>query len=200
MKENWLYIKSPDCYGAPSVIQFNNNEINYFIIEKDNEDSLLKIKGENRSENLTETKHQLINPNRLRFFEKGKIYHSLSNEESITEDCIFENDYQKLHPTETRLTENEIESLKFEFNWNGEKINVRFNEDLDPPYIQEINKRMNREGRKILIEKLNDTLFVSFYENANLDNLLPIKYVDSQKIILYGFHKEPCEIDCQISL
>lgn len=199
MKENWLFIKTPDHYGIPEIIQFDNNEINYFIIEKDNENSSLKIKGENRSKNLIEIEHQFINQNRVRFFEKGKISHFLSDDESITEDSIFENDYQKLNPTETKLTEIEIQSLKFELNWNGEKNIIHFNEDLDPPYIQEINRRMNREGRKILLERLNDTLFVSLYENANLDKLIPIKYVDNQKIILYGFPKEPYEIDCQIT-
>lgn len=199
MKENWLFIKTPDHYGIPEIIQFDNNEINYFIIEKDNKNSSLKIKGENRSKNLIELEHQFINQNRVRFFEKGKISHFLSDDESITEDSIFENDYQKLNPTETKLTEIEIQSLKFELNWNGEKNIIRFNEDLDPPYIQEINRRMNREGRKILLERLNDTLFISLYENANLDKLIPIKYVDNQKIILYGFHKEPYEIDCQIT-
>lgn len=199
MKENWLFIKTPDHYGIPEIIQFDNNEINYFIIEKDNKNSSLKIKGENRSKNLIELEHQFINQNRVRFFEKGKISHFLSDDESITEDSIFENDYQKLNSTETKLTEIEIQSLKFELNWNGEKNIIRFNEDLDPPYIQEINRRMNREGRKILLERLNDTLFVSLYENANLDKLIPIKYVDNQKIILYGFPKEPYEIDCQIT-
>lgn len=198
MTENWLFIKTPDHYGIPEIIQFDNNEINYFIVEKDKENSSLKIKVENRSKNLTEIEHQFIDQNRIRFFEKGKTSYFLSDEESITEDSIFENDYQKLNPTETKLTEIEIQSLKFELNWNGEKNIIRFNEDLDPPYMQEINKRMNREGRKILLERLNDTLFVSLYENANLDKLIPIKYVDNQRIILYGFPKEPYEIDCQI--
>lgn len=198
MKENWLFIKTPDHYGIPEIIQFDNNEINYFIVEKDKENSSLKIKVENRSKNLTEIEHQFINQNRIRFFEKGKTSYFLSDDESITEDSIFENDYQKLNPTETKLTEIEIQSLKFELNWNGEKNIIRFNEDLDPPYMQEINKRMNRDGRKILLERLNETLFVSLYENAILDKLIPIKYVDNQRIILYGFPKEPYEIDCQI--
>lgn len=199
MKENWLFIKTPDHYGIPEIIQFDNNEINYFIVEKDKENSSLKIKVENRSKNLTEIEHQFINQNRIRFFEKGKTSYFLSDDESITEDSIFENDYQKLNPTETKLTEIEIQSLKFELNWNGEKNIIRFNEDLDPPYMQEINKRMNRDGRKILLERLNETLFVSLYENAILDKLIPIKYVDNQRIILYGFPKEPYEIDCQIT-
>ena len=199
MKENWLFIKTPDHYGIPEIIQFDNNKINYFIVEKDKENSSLKIKVENRSENLTEIEHQFINQNRIRFFEKGKTSYFLSDDESITEDSIFENDYQKLNPTETKLTEIEIQSLKFELNWNGEKNIIRFNEDLDPPYMQEINKRMNRDGRKILLERLNETLFVSLYENAILDKLIPIKYVDNQRIILYGFPKEPYEIDCQIT-
>ncbi|MNR00071.1 hypothetical protein D3C85_1158310 [compost metagenome] len=77
-------------------------------------------------------------------------------------------------------------------------MNVRFNEVLDPPVIQEINKRLNKEGSRIILGKLNETLFLSLYTDIYLDILIPIKYVDRQNIILYGFYKEPYEISCQI--
>jgi polynucleotide 5'-kinase involved in rRNA processing len=196
MKENWLFIKTPDHYGNPEIIQINEDIIDYFDVEKSDEISL--IKNENRNEKLSETEHKFINQNRIRFFRNGKIYKVLSDEKSITEDCIFENDYEKLNATETELTESEIQNLKFEFNWNGEKMNIRFNEVLDSPVIQEINKRLNKVGSRIVLEKLNETLFLSLYTDNYLDKLIPIKYVDTRKMILYGFPKEPYEINCPI--
>jgi polynucleotide 5'-kinase involved in rRNA processing len=198
MKENWLFIKTPDHYGKPEIIQFDENVIDYFNVEKKDGISLITIINENRNEKLSETEYKFINQNRIRFFRNGKIYKVFSDEKSITEDCIFENDYEKLNATETELTESEIQNLKFEFNWNGEKMNLRFNEVLDSPVIQEINKRLNKEGSRIVLEKLNQTLFVSLYTDNYLDKLIPIKYVDRQKIILYGFPKEPYEINCPI--
>jgi polynucleotide 5'-kinase involved in rRNA processing len=196
MKENWLFIKTADHYGNSEIIEIDGDIIDYFVVEKI--DEICLIKNGNRNEKLSETEHKFINQNRIRFFRNGKIYKVLSDEKSITEDCIFENDYEKLKATETELTESEIQNLKFEFNWNGEKNNLRFNEVLDSPVIQEINKRLNKEGSRIVLEKLNETLFVSLYIDNYLDKLIPIKYVDRQKMILYGFPKEPYEINCSI--
>lgn len=196
MKENWLFIKTPDDYGHSEIIQIDKDIIDYFIVEKIDKACLLK--SENRNEKLSETEYKFINQNRIRFFRKGKIYKVLSDEKSLTEDCVVENDYEKLNITETELTESEIQNLKFEFNWNGEKKNLKFNEVLDSSAIQERNKRLNRQGTRILLEKLNETLFVALYTDNYLEKLIPIKYVDRQKIILYGFPKEPYEINCSI--
>jgi len=196
MKENWLFIKTPDHYGNPEIIQFDEDVIDYFNVKKS--DGISLIKNENRNEKLSETEYEFINQNRIRFFRKGKIYRVYIEEDPITEDCIFENDYEKLSATETELTEVEIQNLKFEFNWCGEKINASFNEVLDSPVMQEINKRLNKQGSKILLEKLNETLFLSFYTDIHIEKLIPIKYIDRQKMILYGFPKEPYEIYCPI--
>jgi len=198
MKENWLFIKTPDDYGSAEIIQFDDNTVHYFTVEKSDGISLVKIVNENRNQKLIETQYKFVNQNRIRFFRNGKIHKFFSEEKTITEDCIFENDYEKLSATETELTEDEIQNLKFEFNWNGEKMNVSFNEVLDSPVIQEINKRLNKEGSRIVLEKLNETLFLSLCTDNYLDKLIPIKYVDKQKIILYGFPKEPYEINCPI--
>jgi hypothetical protein len=196
MKENWLFIKTPDHYGKTEIIQFDDNTIYYFNFKKS--EISLKIVNENRNEKLSETEYKFINQNRIRFFRNGKISKVFSDERTITEDCIFEDDYEKLNATETELTENEIQNLKFEFNWNGEKMSVSFNQVLDSPVMQEINKRLNKEGSRIVLGKLNETLFLSLYTDNYFDKLIPIKYVDRQKIILYGFPKEPYEINCPI--
>lgn len=196
MEENWLLIKSPDYYGDTEIIQFNNNEISYFKVEKSDESSSFEIIKDDIKREFIE--YKFVNPDRVRFFKKGKIHTVLSDENSTTEDSIFENDYEKLKPTITALTKDEIEQLKFEYNWNGEKRNIRFNEILDSPFIREINERLNKKGNRILLEKLDETFFLSLYSDDYHDKLIPIKYVDKEKIILYGFPKEPYEIDCRI--
>lgn len=199
MKENWLFIKTPDDYNETDIIEFDGNLIKHFTVKKFNYISLLKKADENWNENLTEIEHEFINPNRIRLYRKGKIHKVLSETKSITEDCIFENDYEKLIPTETELTENEIQNLKFELKWNDEELNIKFNEILDSLAMQEINKLIGYEGKRILLEKLNQTLFLSFYSDKYSERLIPIKYIDKQKMILYGFPKEPYEVHCKAS-
>lgn len=196
MAENWLFIKTPDDYGRPEIIQFDDNKINYFTVKKNGESSSFEIIREDINRKFIE--YKFVSPDRVRFFEKGKIHTVLSDEESTTEDFIFENDYEKLQPTITDLTEDEIQQLKFVIDWNGKKMNIRFNEILDPPYIREINERLNKKGDIILLEKLDETLFLSLYSDDHITNLIPIKYVDKEKIVLYSFYKEPYEIDCRI--
>jgi len=50
MKENWLFIKTPDHYGNPEIIQFDGNIINHFSIKKSDEINSLKITKEKRKE------------------------------------------------------------------------------------------------------------------------------------------------------
>jgi hypothetical protein len=194
----WLFIKPPDYYGKTHLIEFSENEIKHFDIENTQGISLSKKMNENRHEKLSETEYKFVNPNRIRIIRNGKKHSVLSEHESVTVDWKFENDYEKLIATETELTESEIQSLIFEFNWHGEKRNVKFNEILDSPIIQEINERLKREGSKIVLEKLNETLFLSFYDDKSSEKLIPIKYVDNEILILYGFPRKPYEIQCQI--
>jgi len=194
----WLFIKTPDHYVKNNVIEFSENEIKHFDIENTQGISLSKKMNENWNEKLSEAEYLFINPNRIRIIRNGKKHSVLSEHESVTVDWKFEDDYEKLNATETELTESEIQSLKFEFNWNGEKRNIKFNEILDSPIIQEINERLKREGSKIVLEKLNETLFLSLYNDNDSEKLIPIKYVDNKILILYGFPREPYEIQCQV--
>ena len=72
MRENWLFIKTPDQYGNPEIIEFDDNIINHFHVEN-TDGALTKIATENRKEKLNEVEHKFINPNRIRFFRNGKI-------------------------------------------------------------------------------------------------------------------------------
>lgn len=193
----WLFIKTADHYGDPDIIEFYNNNINHFVLEKNDSNSVNKI-ASSWIENLSDANIQFKNPSRMIILRKGKVYKVLSDEESINEDCIFEDEYERLIATETKLSQSEIQNLKFEFIWNNEKMTIIFNEILDKPYMQEINKKLNKQGRRIVLENLNEILFLSIYDDIYIQNLLPIKYVDNQKMILYGFPEAPYEINCNV--
>ena len=76
-------------------------------------------------------------------------------------------------------------------NW---KLIIEFNKILDKPYIQEMNEKINQEGHKILLEKLDQTLFVSIINNNIRGLILPIKEVNDTRMILYGFPEKPYEV------
>ena len=75
----------------------------------------------------------------------------LSETESMTEETEFSTDYERIRPTKTELESEKIETLEFKAKWNNEKIPLKFNEILDSPVIQEMNKIMKRSGRKLIL-------------------------------------------------
>ena len=59
---------------------------------------------------------------------------------------------------------------------------------------KKLDEEFKLEGMKILLEKLEQTLFVSFFNNNKRGLVMPIKEIDEEKVILYGLPKEPFEI------
>ena len=195
----WLFVKTGGHYGKTDLIEFDNDDILHFTLEKSNNSFLHKERNQLWKEKQNEIDFKFLNSNRIRFFRKG-IKRTVNNfeESSTSTECIFELDYERLFPTQTDLSEEEIQLLKFDFLWNNNKKNIVFNEILDSPVIQELNKNMNREGSRILLERFNETLFLSFYDDIYIDIQIPIKYVDSEIMILYGFPNEPYEVTCTV--
>jgi len=134
---------------------------------------------------------EFIRPDRLKFLKEAKQV-SFYNDSHITKDIVIERDFQKSAPTITDLNDIEIQDLKFNIIWNGEKLDIVFNTITDPDYIQKINKRSGREGRTIKLEKLENTFFLS--DNNERDTIFPIKEVNAESITVYGFEKQPYEI------
>ena len=199
LEGTWFFVRTGGYYGKTDLIEFDNDNIFHFTLEKSDDSFLHKERNQLWNEKLNEKDFKFLNPNRIRLFRKGfKRTVSNFNEASTSTECIFELDYERLFPTQTDLSEEEIQLLKFDFSWNNNKKIIVFNEILDSPVIQELNKNMNREGSRILLEKFNETLFLSFYDDVYLDIQIPIKYVDSEIMILYGFPNEPYEVTCTV--
>jgi hypothetical protein len=189
----WLMIKEGASYGKPMFIEFENDQISHYEISEKSENATLE-KNLIYSEKFSETKNEFVNENRIRLYRMGKTHTVISETESKTEDTEFATDYERIEPTKTDLTEKEIEQSEFNAEWNNEKIKFVFNKDLDSPTIQEINKRMKRQGRKLILENLNGTYFGAIYDNGIRETLIPIREISDEKITLYGFPKKPYEI------
>ena len=191
----WINVSEMRPFRDLDIITFDSDKIHYSVLENtENELNLKQKRIENRSENLSDLKFEFINPNRIRFYRKGKKHTVINGTESKTEDKIFEQDYVRLIPTETRISESRIQLLKYHFEWNDENGEIEFNKILDKPEIIELLKKIGYTGRKILLEKIDDTLLISNYYNNRKGLVLPIKEIDEIKAVLYGLPVEPFEI------
>ena len=192
----WLNVSEGRPFGYPYFIEFENGIIKHSLLKEISEDLLIPESKEDKfNENISSIiKLETLSPNRIRIFRKGIKHTVVNDKETKTEDAIFEDDYVKLLPTKSFLSESRIQLMKYDLNWNDEKLTIEFNKILDKPYIQEMNKRLNREGMKILLEKLDETLIVSILNDNERGLVTPIKVVDEEKMILYGFPIEPYEV------
>ena len=173
-------IKTGDHYCDPEFIEFENNQIIHFDLDKKAENKLSK-KVNKWNEKLSESKYKFVNDNRIRIFRMGKTHTVISETKTITKNTEFATDYERIKPTKTELTTKKINKLEFKAEWNGEKFPIIFNKNLDSKTIKEINKRLNNEGQKLLLENLQGTYFVSVYNNGERISLIGIKEVDEKK-------------------
>ncbi len=186
-------IKDADTYCYPEFIEFKNDQIIFFQLAENSPSGLL-IKEQNHTEKLSETKYKFVDENRIRIYRMGKILTVISDTESISEETEFATDYERIEPTKTNLTNGEINRLELKAEWNGEEIPIVFNENLDGPTIQKVNKRLKREGQKLVLENLHGTYFASIYDNGKRRTLIGIKEIDNKKAVLFGFPKKPYQV------
>lgn len=88
-------------------------------------------------------------------------------------------DFVRLRPTITTLKSEEIEKLNFEINYQNNILPIHFNQAED------------ESGKKVQLEIIDSTYFLSFYRNAKRMGAMPIEQVTSEKIMVYGFPVEP---------
>lgn len=186
-------IKDGDTYCDPEFMMFKDEQLCHYTLEEKAENGCLR-KTLQLTRPFSQTKHKFVNDNRIRFYEQGKTLMVKGENESETVDTVFKTDYEKIVPTETELSADEIRHLKFNAEWNDEKIRIIFNVELYNPIMQQINKELNREGQKLMLEHLEGTYFIAIYYNGNRETLVPIRKIDKNKIELYGFPEEPYEV------
>ena len=189
----WLMIKDGNTYIEPMFIEFENDQISHFEIMEKTTEGVLEKKLVLK-EKFSETKNKLINENRIRLYRMGKTHTATNDTESKIEDTEFEMDYERIEPTRTKLTKEQILKLEFEVEWNGENFSLVFNKTLDSPTIQQINKKLKKEGRKFVLESLYGTYFGAIYDDGRRETLIPIREINQNKVILYGFPILPYEV------
>lgn len=160
----WLLVKNTNDHMVPNIpiLEFDGDEISLYDFDKKQETVLLKQALD----------FQFIDENRM---------------ENTSDDIDIS--YVRLLPTETELTESEIEKLEFDISWNNEKVKIIFNQELERPEILEVMQI--KELRNLKLERIDSTLFLSFYRLGERELVLPIKKVTADSLEVYGFHKAP---------
>ncbi|WP_299215240.1 hypothetical protein [uncultured Aquimarina sp.] len=190
----WINVSEIRFFRDLDIITFENDEIIYSVLENvENEVNLKEKKVENSSKRTADLNFEFINSDRIRFYLKGEKITLFNETESKTEGQILEQDYVRLAPTVSKISESRIQLLKYNFEWNNEKVMIEFNKILDKPEIIETLKKSGYAGRKILLEKIDNTLLISSFYNNHKGLVLLIKEIDETKAILYGLPIEPFE-------
>ena len=186
-------IKDVDTYCYPQFIELKNDQIIYFELIEKTQNGVL-IKQEKFSQKLSQTKYEFVAENRIRIYRIGKTLTVISETESIAEETEFATDYERIKPTITNLTREEINTLELKADWNGEEILIVFNKYLDSLTTQKLNKRHKREGRKLVLENLQGTYFASIYGNGERRMLIGIEEINTEEAVLYGFPEKPYKV------
>ena len=212
--EKWLNVSEIRFFRSLDIIIFND-DINYSLLERTNRGLVLTENiVQDHYENLSRCSYEFVNPNRIRLFRKANGHKIImETKESTAYETILAQDYVKLLPTNSNISESRIQLMRYNFVWNNEKQVIEFNKILNPPLnagtqelyekeamgsllenLKHLKNKYKFEGMKILLEKLDQTLFVSFFNNNQRGLVMPIKEIDEDKVVLYGLPKEPFEI------
>lgn len=177
----WFLTKEGDTFVIPEnlILEISKDSINYFSFDKLVSANSLEIDGNKITiDQKGIMTFDFINDNRI------KITYSDKKQNS--------SEYCRLTPTNTNLNPDEIEKLSFVFNWNDEVIKIKFNEELH----ESLNKATGqKDASTIKLEKIDSTYFASIYSFGKRTDVIPIKEVSTDKMILYGIPIEPYIIE-----
>ena len=182
----WLMTKEGDTYIIPEnlILEINPDSLKYFSFDQIQSSIPIKIENNNIIINQKQTDIvEFINENRIKITSQGKVN---------DKDSLIETEYVRLIKTKTKLLPKEIQNLSFKFNWNDEKFKVIFNKELGSPQVMKIMEK--DELRKIHLEKIDSTFFISIFESDERETVIPIKEVSRDKMVLYGTPRKPYEI------
>jgi hypothetical protein len=196
LEGTWLMIKTGYDHFSPEFIEFEEDQIIHYELEEDGSNGLVK-KRTPWTETLSEAKYEFVNENRIRIYRMGKLRKIVSETESIVEDMEHVTDYEKIVPTQTALTAEQIQQLEFYMKWNDEEGPLVFNKNLYNPELQKVNPKLKEEELKLVLEELQGTYFAATYEFGKRQTLIGIKEVDEEKAVLYLLPDKPYEITAQ---
>ena len=172
----WILTKNSDTYLVSKInlFEFKDGKIISYDLEK-----ALFTHNYSLTENeiFVEEKSfgsfKFLNENRFTLFNENEIGKA-------------EIDFVRLENTKTELTEKEIGKLTFE---NSEsEINIAFNVELQKTVLLEISS--GKYSKKMQLNKIEETYVIFNYEDGELDSIIPIKEVNNEFMVIYGFSRE----------
>ena len=177
----WILTKNGDTYLVPKINLFEFKDHKFILSDSENvlKTSDYKVIGnEIFVENNSFGNFRFVNENRFTLYK----YDEKDSNRNLELDLV------RLETTKTSLTETEIEGLTFENKDLG--ILIGFNIELQKPIILELLKE--KASKRMLLKKIDATLFIFNYEADELESIIPIKEVNEEFIEIYGFsRKEP---------
>ncbi|WBU90816.1 hypothetical protein [Cellulophaga omnivescoria] len=169
------------------ILNFKNDTANVFTnLQLEKSDLNLTVKDSSlileNGEKYADLK--LINENLLRLYVNGTF-----NADPVQ----MEMNFVKLSPTKTELSQDEIESLSFEFQEKGKsKTKIAFNKELwDKKRLEELEIK---EGSKWILEKLDETYLITIFNRGRKGVTLPISEVSKQYLKFYCVPNETGEV------
>ncbi|GAB1858669.1 hypothetical protein MHTCC0001_35090 [Flavobacteriaceae bacterium MHTCC 0001] len=170
-------------YGGFQLIEIEGNIVNLFIdfsLSEKFQELKLKSKVLFTMNGSKYADYKVVDKNNLRLFVKGK--------HNDHKDIIIKYNFYRLLPTITILKKNEIEKLSFVLKDNNIESEIVFNEEfLDSETLKIIGLI---EGRKMLIEQIDHTFFISVYYSGKRECSIPIKEVTTDFLKLYALPNE----------
>ena len=172
----WILTKNSDTYLVSKInlFEFKDGKIISYDLEK-----ALFTYNYSLTENEIFVEEKLFGS--FKFLNENRF--TIFNENEIGKAEI---DFVRLENTKTELTEKEIGKLTFE---NSEsEINIAFNVELQKTVLLEISN--GKYSKKMQLNKIEETYVIFNYEDGELDSIIPIKEVNNEFMVIYGFSRE----------
>lgn len=192
----WLHIKNSEDAGPPMIYESAGDRIPALNLQEVFGSRELEITSTGGRFEFIDTSQ--IAQNRRLHRVKGRIQTVTDDGSVVSKNIVVDMHFEKLEPTQTSLSEEEIESFTFNLKWRTEKKLLGFNTPLIGGATLEHFRQLKIEPSQAKLKSFNGTLFLAFTNNFCLERLFPIRRVDRNEITLSGFIGEPYEVTCTI--
>ncbi|QYA26923.1 hypothetical protein G3I01_15945 [Gramella sp. MT6] len=135
LQGKWLLIKLGNTYSIPTnmIMEIKNDSHIYYNFDKEYSAREIKINPDKTLSGSSSIKEiSFINQNRLKLTRNG-----IRN----GKDLVFHEENVRLIQTNTELSSGEIENIRFKFDYNNNRLKVKFNEELtDLKILKKVGK------------------------------------------------------------
>ncbi len=198
LKGKWINIRNLERYNNLGIVVFESEGLGYYELEESEESFILKQKNiKFHFEEYSKIHFDCVDTNLIRIFRMGKQIKNVRNDFMLGDNNFYEIDYAHLIPTKIKVSNKILQYLKYKFEWNENQNVLVFNKEIDTKTIQRIDKQLTASGKKVILERIDDTLLVSLFVGKKRKWILLIKELYDDNVILYGLSERPHQIDIQ---